>query len=110
MPKGDFLGIFEQHVLLALIRLGDNAYGMTIRQEIERQTDRSISLGAVYATLERLEIKGHVDSQPRPGTPERLGRARRYFQIEPSGEQALHEALYATDNLRKGILPNPLSD
>ena len=57
MPKGDLLGAFEQHVLLALIRLGDNAYGMTIRRQIEEKTKRSVSLGAVYATLDRLEGK-----------------------------------------------------
>jgi DNA-binding PadR family transcriptional regulator len=103
MPKGDLLGAFEQHVLLALIRLGDNAYGMTIRRQIEEKTKRSVSLGAVYATLDRLESKNYICSRDGTDTPERAGRARRYFRIEPSGLLALDDALHAIDTLRAGL-------
>jgi hypothetical protein len=64
MPRGDFLGSLEQIVMLAVMRLGTNAYGMTVRREIEERTGREISIGAVYATLERLEAKGYVSSLP----------------------------------------------
>ena len=73
MPKGDLLGAFEQHVLLALIRLGDNAYGMTIRRQIEEKTKRSVSLGAVYATLDRLESKKYITSARGPTCPNEQG-------------------------------------
>ena len=69
MPKGDFLGEFELFVLLALVHLGEDAYGVTIRQEIERRTDRAVAIGAVYATLARLQDKGlvrHAISEPQP--------------------------------------------
>jgi PadR family transcriptional regulator PadR len=103
MPKGDLLGAFEQLVLLALIRLGDNAYGMTIRRQIEEKTKRSVSLGAVYATLDRLESKNYITSREGPDTPERGGRARRYFRIERSGLTALDDSLQAIDTLRAGL-------
>jgi PadR family transcriptional regulator PadR len=62
MPRGDLLGSLEHIILLALVRLKDNAYGMTVRREIEERTGRNISIGAVYTTLERLEAKGYVSS------------------------------------------------
>jgi DNA-binding PadR family transcriptional regulator len=102
MPKGDLLGAFEQWVLLALRRLGDNAYGMTVRREIEERTQRSVSLGAVYTTLDRLERKGYIRSSTSPGTPERGGRARRFFRMQSAGESALDEALCANDAMRDG--------
>jgi len=73
------LGSFELMVMLALIRLGENAYGVPISEEIEQQTGRDISLGSVYATLDRLERKGLVSSTVGEPTPERGGRAKRYF-------------------------------
>jgi DNA-binding PadR family transcriptional regulator len=103
MPKRDQPGVFEQLVLLAMIRLGDNAYGMTIRREIEEQTKRPIALGAVYTTLDRLESKGYISSCEGPGTPERRARARRFFRIEPEGLEALDEVLRALDRLRAGL-------
>ncbi len=89
MPKGDFLGAFEEIVLLAVIHLGEEAYGMTIRQEIEERARRSVSIGAVYATLERLESKGYVSSRYADPAAERRGRARRYFTLEPEGARGL---------------------
>ncbi len=90
--KGNYLGEFEELVLLALIRLGDDAYGVTIRREIEERAMRPTSIGAVYATLDRLEEKGMVSSRIGEATPQRGGRPKRYFKIEASGEMALQAA------------------
>lgn len=99
----DFLGTFEQLILLALLRLGEDAYGMTVRREIEERAGRSTSLGAVYATLDRLEAKGYVSSRPGEGTEQRRGRARRFFKVEPSGLEALRQTLRAVERMREGI-------
>jgi PadR family transcriptional regulator len=103
MPKGDALGPMEQWVLLAVIRLADEAYGMTVRREIEAHTGKPTSLGAVYATLDRLEAKGYVTSSDASGTPERAGRAKRFFRVERRGEKALRASLDAVDRLRAGL-------
>jgi PadR family transcriptional regulator, regulatory protein PadR len=103
MDREGILGSFEQLVLLAVLRLGDDAYGMTVRQEIERQTGDSASLGAVYATLERLEQKGLVRSRAAPGGAERGGRARRYFKVEAAGSEALRRTFEVTDRMRMGV-------
>jgi len=88
MAKGRYLGEFEQVVLLALLRLKDNAYGVTVRQEIQDRTGRNVAIGAVYACLERLERKGYVratvsDPEPVPG-----GRAKRFFRMTRAGADA----------------------
>ena len=96
MPRGELLGSLEHVVLLALLRLESNAYGMTVRREIEERTGRNISIGAVYTTLERLEAKGYVSSSLGEPTAERGGRAKRLFRIEAEGEKVLrssHEAI-----------------
>lgn len=103
MAKGDLLGAFEQLVLLSVLRLGDNAYGMTVRRDIEERTDRQASLGAVYATLERLESKGYVASLAGDAAPEREGRARRFFRVTAQGHAAARQALHATDRMRAGL-------
>jgi PadR family transcriptional regulator PadR len=87
------LGQFEELVLLALLRLGENAYGVPIRREIAERTGRDVSFGAVYTTLERLERKGYVKSWVGEPTPERGGRAKRYFRIEAPGKSALNHSL-----------------
>ncbi len=89
MSKGDYLGEFEIVVLSTLQRLGDNAYGMTIRCAIDERTGRSVSIGAIYATLRRLERKGLVTSRLGEPTAERGGRAKRFFRLEPAGEEAI---------------------
>jgi len=76
MPRGDLLGSLEHIVLLALVRLKANADGVTIRREIEERTGRNLSIGAVYATLDRLESKGYVSSSLGEPTAERRGRAK----------------------------------
>lgn len=99
----DLLGSLEQIVLLAVMRLGRNAYGMSVRREIERRTGRNISIGAVYATLERLRAKGYVSSFVGEPTAERGGRAKRFFRIEGAGEQALRVSQEAVRNMTKGL-------
>ncbi len=89
MSKGDYLGEFEIVVLSTLLHLGDNAYGMTIRCAIEERTGRAVSIGAIYATLRRLERKGLVVSRLGEPTAERGGRAKRFFGLEPAGEEAI---------------------
>jgi len=89
MSKGDYLGEFEIVVLSTLLHLGENAYGMTIRCSIEERTGRSVSIGAIYATLRRLERKGLVNSRLGEPTAERGGRAKRFFGLEPEGEEAV---------------------
>jgi PadR family transcriptional regulator len=103
MPRGEFLGSLEQIVLLAVLRLGSVAYGMTVRREIEERTGREISIGAVYATLERLESKGYVSSFTGEPTAERGGRAKRHFKIEASGQRALSASQEALRNMSAGL-------
>jgi len=89
MPKGEFLGEFEIYVLLAVKRLADEAYGIAIRRAIESRTGRETAIGAVYATLGRLEDKGLVRyavSQPQPVAG---GRARKCYTLTPAGERGL---------------------
>ena len=103
MAKGDYLGEFEQLVMLALIRLGTNAYGMKIRQEIEKRAGRKVSIGSVYATLDRLEEKGYVSSSDGEATPERGGRAKRYFQVTAPGETVLSQSYARIRSMWRGI-------
>lgn len=103
MAKGDYLGEFEHVVLLTVLRLGEGAYGAVIRGEIERLTDRVPSIGAVHATLERLERKGLVSSWIGEPTAERGGKAKRHFKIERTGVAALKEARKALDRLHAGV-------
>lgn len=100
----DIPGVFEQQVLLAVMRLGAEAYGVTVRQEIEKRVARQAALGAVYATLERLEAKGYVSSREGGATAVRGGRSRRYFEVTSKGGAALQRALDAVDRLREGIV------
>ncbi len=98
-----YLGEFEEIVLLAVLRLDDNAYGVTIRHLIEEETGRSVSFGAVYTTLERLEKKGYVSSRQGESTPERGGRAKRYFKVENAGLSALEMAHATRTKLTRGL-------
>lgn len=92
MGKRDYLGEFEMVVMLTLLHLGDGAYGMTIRLEIERRTGRSVSIGAVYTTLRRLHRKRYVSSRLGEPSPSRGGRAKKYFSLEPEGVEALQRS------------------
>ena len=86
------LGEFERAVLLAVIRLDDQAYGVTIRDQIEDSLGRSVSFGAVYTTLDRLAEKGLVTSFVGSPTPQRGGRAKKFFRILTKGRDALEHA------------------
>ena len=100
------LGEFEQVVLLATMRLGASAFGLTIREEIARCTDREPAPGALYTTLDRLEEKGLVTSRYGDPSPERGGRARRYFTVTARGTRAIARAQRAYARLMNGfILP-----
>ena len=92
MTKRDHLGEFEQVVLLAVRHLGPEAYGVTIRGEIEARTGRKVSHGAVYPTMDRLEAKGYVSSYIGEPTAERGGRSKRHFKLEPAGLEALERS------------------
>ncbi len=107
MGKDDSLGEFEQVVLLALLRLRNNAYGVTIRREIAERTDRDVSVGAIYTTLHRLERKGFVSSYAGKPTPERGGRAKRYYKIEAPGERVLQRTRDTTNRMWEGLVPSP---
>jgi DNA-binding PadR family transcriptional regulator len=97
------LGEFEQVVLLAILRLGEEAYGVTIRREIATCTERVPAPGALYTTLDRLEEKGLVSSAYGDPTPERGGRAKRYFTVTASGVRAVARAQRAYQRLLKGL-------
>jgi PadR family transcriptional regulator PadR len=99
----DLIGQFEQAVLVALVRLGRDAYGRAILNEVQERLGREVSAGAVYATLERLEAKGLASSRLAPGTAIRGGRARRYFAPTAAGVRALNTAKSASDVLWRGL-------
>ena len=104
--RQDALGSLEHIVLLAVMRLGSNAYGMTVRREIESATGRNVSIGAVYATLVRLESKGFIRSYAGEPTAERGGRAKRYFRMTAEGKGALrntHEVILKMSAGLKGL-------
>ncbi len=103
MSKGDYLGEFELVVLLALARLGNDAYGVSIYEEIQRITGRDASVPAVYVTLTRLEKKGLVSSRVGEPTGERGGRAKKFFQVEPAGADALKRSRDMLDRLWEGV-------
>ena len=103
MPRGDLLGSLEYIVLLAVVRLGADAYGMTVRREIEARIGRNLSIGAVYATLDRLESKGLVSSSVGAPTAARGGRAKRHFRIEAAGQRALELSEDAIRRMNAGL-------
>jgi PadR family transcriptional regulator, regulatory protein PadR len=92
MPKGRYLGEFELYVMSALARLGDDAYGVSIRQEIERRAGRPVAIGAVYATLARLGDKGLVAFRESDPLPVPGGRARKYARLTAAGRRALQHS------------------
>jgi PadR family transcriptional regulator, regulatory protein PadR len=105
MPGREHLGELEQIVLLAVLRLGGDAYGVPIRLEIERRTGRALTVGGLYRTLDRLEAKGHVTSWFGEPTPERGGRSKRYFRVRPIGLRALRASREALAAMWDGLEP-----
>jgi DNA-binding PadR family transcriptional regulator len=108
MPKGEALGEFEHLVLLAVLRLKDDAYGMRVRREIAERTGRDTAIGAVYATLERLASKGLVTATVSEPTPQRGGRAKRSFRLTGAGVDALRRTRQDLEAMLDGlVLPAP---
>jgi len=99
----DQLGEFEQVVLLAIMRLGEDAYGASIRSEIEKCTGRGPTPGAMYTTLDRLEAKGMVTSRMGEPTAQRGGRAKRYFKVTKAGKATVTRAQRAYQKLLSGL-------
>jgi PadR family transcriptional regulator len=99
------LGQFEQSVLLALVHLRGEAYGMKVRQEVEKRTGRRVSIGAVYTTLERLQDKGFVTSRRGEPTAQRGGKAKRYFKINAPGLRALNQSRQLANRMWLGFQP-----
>jgi PadR family transcriptional regulator PadR len=97
------LGEFEQLILLAILRLGDRAYGVAIRTEISERAGRTVAPGALYTALDRLEDKGLVKSRVGEPTPQRGGRAKRFFTVTASGAKALARAQHAFQRLLEGL-------
>jgi DNA-binding PadR family transcriptional regulator len=105
MPVPDVLtlGEFEQVVLLAVLRLGDDAYAVSIRNEIVECTGRDVARGSIYITLDRLETKGYLRSRLADPTPERGGRAKRFYVLRPKAVDALKESRRALVALWRGL-------
>lgn len=101
------LGAFEEQIVLAVLRTGDEAYGMGVRREIEQVTGRQLAIGAVYATLDRLEAKGLLVSRRRPVGEG--GAARRVFAVTSAGGLALAETRAMRERLWKGVDPKQVA-
>ena len=97
------LGEFEQLILLAILRLGDDAYGVTIRAELADRTGRNVAPGAMYTALERLETKGLIESRMSDPTPQRGGRAKRKVTVTAAGIEAVTRAVQAYERLLDGL-------
>ena len=98
-----YLGEFEHIVLLAILRLGDEAYAIPIREEIEERTGRAVARGALYTALERLESKHYLRSRMSEPLPERGGRSRRYFTLTPAGLSAMRASRRSLLRLWQGL-------
>ena len=103
MPPALNLGEFEQLILLAILRLRDDAYGVTIRAELADRTGRNVAPGALYTALERLETKGLITSRMSDPTPQRGGRAKRLVAVTAAGMEALTRAVHAYERLLDGL-------
>lgn len=103
MPSVMNLGEFEQPILLAILRLGDDAYGVTIRAELADRAGRTVAPGALYTALERLETRGMITSRMSDPTPQRGGRAKRHVTVTAAGRKALTRAVQAYERLLDGL-------
>ena len=102
---GDNLGDFEQLVMLAVLRLDDEAYGTSIRDELKARAERDVSPGAIFTTLERLESRGLVTSRYGEPTAERGGRSKRFYKLTADGRRALARALRIVRRMAQGLEP-----
>jgi PadR family transcriptional regulator, regulatory protein PadR len=105
MPSFAILGEFEVVVLMAVLHLGDAAYGSAIRDDIERRSGRRVARGAVYITLERLEEKGLLGSELEGASARRGGRPKRLFRVTPAGIRSLKHALALVTRMHRGLEP-----
>lgn len=103
MSPGASLGEFEQLVLLSVLQLGNGCYTVAVVREISARTGRQVLRGAVYVTLDRLESKGLLTSRLGDATPERGGRAKRFYDMTPSGIEALQSAVRAFEAMSRGL-------
>src|SRR5688500_13779343 len=103
------LGTLELTILLAVARLGNDAYGLAVRRDVSARTGRDYSVGAVYTTLERLETKGFVTSRSTAPLPTRGGRSRRQFRVTAAGQRAIRQAESVARSVWAGVgrSPNP---
>ena len=97
--KGTQLGEFEELVLLTIAALGSEAYGIAIKDDIQKRSNRIISIGSLHSTITRLEEKGYLESRLGGATAERGGRSKRFFNVTRAGKQALHRAKDLRDEL-----------
>ena len=100
----DHLGELEQVLLFALVRLGADAYGASIRREVEQQTGRSLSPGAIYTAMDRLELRGFVTSRLGDATSVRGGRRKKLYRLEPAGARALSSCYERLQRMAQGTL------
>lgn len=98
------MGEFEQLIMLAVLRLGEEAYGVRIRRAIEESTGRNVSAGAVYTTLSRLETRGFLSSRMGKSVPERTGQRRRYYRVEPEGAAQLYRSYSDVKKMARGLM------
>ena len=103
MRESHYLGEFELMILLTLLHLGEEAYGVPLSRELAARRGRDVSIGSVYAALDRLEIKGLVASTLGESTPERGGRAKRYFRVTQQGLRSVHETRRILSKLWKSL-------
>ena len=101
-----YLGEFEQMVLLSIVRLGNNAYGTTVRKLLADVVERDVSIGGLYTTLERLENKGFLESKKGESSAERGGRAKKYFTVTGEGKRSLRRSRDSMDVLWEGVQLN----
>ncbi len=104
MPK-ELLGEFEHHVLLTVLRLGEESYSVPIVTELEERTDRDVAAAAVYIALRRLEAKGLTQSELRAAAADETGRSRRYFRVTEDGAKLVRESRRRFDRLWEGLDP-----
>ena len=99
-----YLGEFEQLILFALLQLGDDAYGVAVRETIEERTGRAVSVGAIYTALARLGERGMVSSRKEPPKG-RAGRPRRLYTLRPEGARALQDSYATIQSMAGGLIP-----
>lgn len=99
----DHLGEFEQLVMLALLRLDDNAYGVTVREELAKRAGRDVAMGALYTTFDRLEKKGYVSSRVGEPTAVRGGRRKKFYRLELAGQRALGRSYETLSRMTEGL-------